>query len=377
MTNFLDVKLGEIADNRYRLRKVVMGVEELAEDIQRRGLINPITVREVQDLAGAKYEVAQGDRRLAAYRLLKKKTIKAQVEEFESESDFLSFSIAENVKRRNLTWLELGEALLELRELHDYREVIDKATHKDKVGWEEVSKITGLSYSHVQQTAGTVARLEPETRDRIYMAREQVTREGAYEIISWNDVQFILADIKDDEQANKIIVTVVDFITRQKLGFRDALIMAKAELSVVEVEKLVEVADEYELDLTDIAECAAQVGSAKAVQVVDRAVKYKEDYREKPDVGLWTEIEKAEDPSLAKVKRQVEAIEERRPTGLTKQEVRELVSYNPLTADETVRMFLDMSQMYNDTDGTYFNMFFEYEEWRRRNEDRIRGKLGA
>lgn len=374
MTNFLDVKLGEIADNRYRLRKVVMGVEELAEDIQRRGLINPITVREVHDLPDVKFEVAQGDRRLAAYRYLKRQTIKAQVESFESESDFLSFSIAENVKRRNLTWLELGEALLALGEQITRGGDRKSELHNEGLKWKDVADNIGLSATYTMNMANTAARLEPETRETIYAARSQVTREGAYEIISWNDVQFILADVQDDEEANKIIRTVVDFITRQKLGFRDAFIMAKAELSVVEVEKLVEVADEHELDLTDIAESAAQVGASKAVQVVDRAVKYKEEYREKPDVGLWTEIEKADVPSLAKVKRQVEAIEERRPTPLTKQEVRELISYKPLSADETVRMFLDMNP---HIDKEMFNILFEYEEWRRRNEDKIRGKLGA
>lgn len=71
-------------------------IKELAEDISVHGLINPITVRQVEE---GKYQRIAGYRRLEAYKLLGKKEVPAIVFEIENDIDILELMFSENQQR--------------------------------------------------------------------------------------------------------------------------------------------------------------------------------------------------------------------------------------------------------------------------------------
>ena len=81
-------------------------IQELADSIEQKGLINPIMVKPI---GKGKYEVVAGHRRYEAVKRLGLPHIECNVTEEESEKDLMLVQIAENVQRKNMSALELVE----------------------------------------------------------------------------------------------------------------------------------------------------------------------------------------------------------------------------------------------------------------------------
>ena len=91
-------------------------IAELADSINRQGLINPITVMQV---SGGKYRVIAGHRRLEAVKRLGLPHIECQVLESMSEKDIVLTQLAENVQRKNMSAQELVDVFEELKEKYE------------------------------------------------------------------------------------------------------------------------------------------------------------------------------------------------------------------------------------------------------------------
>ena len=377
MSTLLFIPLGDIMSNRYNVRKIRTDayVKELADDIKRRGLINPITVREILE-QDKTYEVAQGETRLHAFKLLAKKNkeeygeIPAFVKKFKTETEFLSYAIAENVKRKNLTWLELGEALIELKGVFTLKERKPKGGRPKE--WKGIPELIGLASGYVTTLAGVVSRLEPETREAIYSTRKHVKREGAYEIISWNNTQRILSKTKDDEKANQLIRDIIEYIVKHDLDFDNAYPLVLASSEEEEVERLVAAAKEYKVPLIEIAKGAQEVGVEKAVTTARRASEYPADFKEEPDYDFWLAVEQEKTERLSDVKRSVMGVEEHQPKKLSKAMIDSFKRMRPLEADESVKKYLERKDAHENEEA--FTILYNYEVWRRRNLLKIEGK---
>jgi len=110
--DFHHIPVDQIKVNREgRQRRELTKIPELADDIKRDGLINPIVVGR-GDLT-----LITGERRLEAFKLLKRETILCQ---YFDELDYPTrrkIELAENVKRVNLTWQEIMDAVTEYHQL--------------------------------------------------------------------------------------------------------------------------------------------------------------------------------------------------------------------------------------------------------------------
>jgi len=85
------------------------GLKELAESINKHGLINPITVRRLPD---GKYELIAGHRRFFAVRdVLGKQTVECRIVNPEGDAGKTAVQIAENVYRQDLHPVELADAV--------------------------------------------------------------------------------------------------------------------------------------------------------------------------------------------------------------------------------------------------------------------------
>lgn len=91
------------------------GLRQLAESIERQGLLQPILVRPMPDARG-EYEIVAGERRWRALGLLERATLHAIVTTGNAEE----IALVENLQRVDLTPLEEARGIQALMESHAY-----------------------------------------------------------------------------------------------------------------------------------------------------------------------------------------------------------------------------------------------------------------
>jgi len=105
------VPVEKIEANPYQPRRIFpqFELEKLAASIAEVGLLEPILLRKVGDL----YQIAAGERRWRAHKLLGKNTIESIVTDI-IESDMAVFALAENMDREDLSDFEIGLAIRQI-----------------------------------------------------------------------------------------------------------------------------------------------------------------------------------------------------------------------------------------------------------------------
>ena len=111
----IELNISEIIPNRQQPRTIFNEekISELAESIEKHGIIQPIVVRKIE----TGYEIIAGERRFRATHSLNKKTIPAIIREY-SDVSAASIAIIENIHREDLTSIEEAIAYRELMHLH-------------------------------------------------------------------------------------------------------------------------------------------------------------------------------------------------------------------------------------------------------------------
>ena len=127
------IEIEKIKPNPYQPRKEFdeNALNELASSIEKYGLLQPIVV--IKDKNG--YILIAGERRLRAFKKLKKDKIKAIILDLDLDS-LREYALIENIQREDLNPLEVAKSLKSLLEEHNY-------TH------EELAKIISKSRSYV------------------------------------------------------------------------------------------------------------------------------------------------------------------------------------------------------------------------------------
>lgn len=109
-------------------------LEELADSIRARGIIQPLIVRPAADQAHS-YQIVAGERRWRAAQLAQLHEVPVIVRDF-SDSEVLEIAIIENIQRADLNPVE--EAL-------GYRQLLDRFGHTQ----EKLAEALGKSRSHI------------------------------------------------------------------------------------------------------------------------------------------------------------------------------------------------------------------------------------
>jgi ParB family chromosome partitioning protein len=104
--NIIDLDLKQIEINPFQPRTNFNeeSVLELAESIKSLGIIQPITVRKLDN---NKYQLVSGERRLRAARSIKLKTIPTYVR-IANDQEILEMALVENIQRRDLDPIEIA-----------------------------------------------------------------------------------------------------------------------------------------------------------------------------------------------------------------------------------------------------------------------------
>lgn len=128
-----NIKLEEIKKNPYQPRTIFddSKISELAESIEKNGLLQPIIVKKT--VSG--YYIIAGERRYRAFEKLGEKEIPAIIKEF-SDEEMMIFAVLENLQREDLTALE---------EAQSYKKLMDSTGLKQ----EQLASQLGKSRSYV------------------------------------------------------------------------------------------------------------------------------------------------------------------------------------------------------------------------------------
>jgi ParB family chromosome partitioning protein len=124
-------------------------LKQLAQSIEEKGLITPITVKQDDN----KYVIVAGERRYRAHKLLKKKRILAYVIDAESNKDIMYMALIENIQREDLNPIE---------EAKGYRYLQDNL----KSSITEIAKTVGKSRPAVSNTL-RLLKLPSQIQDSI------------------------------------------------------------------------------------------------------------------------------------------------------------------------------------------------------------------
>lgn len=251
---YIKVRLDQltISDSNVRRRDIIADVDELAKNIEKQGLQQPIVV---QPANGDKYEIVIGQRRYLAYKQLRKPTIPAKVVPRRDPLINKVRSFSENVQRRDLAPRDKADACLYmLQELKSIRAVaeelgVSELTVRKWVGYAgvpeelksrvEEGKITRGQASRIWHAVSDVDQAvaisdlivkegpAKEERDRIFTAAEELPdqpiatiRRRVKELEHQLEITFILP-----EKWTKLIVQAADESGREPSDIaRDATI---------------------------------------------------------------------------------------------------------------------------------------------------------
>lgn len=127
---FFECDIELIAPNKHQPRFVFdeAGLEELADSIREKGIIQPLIVSKV---SANRYTLIAGERRLRASKIAGLKTVPVVVQNVGDEDAFLELALIENIQRTDLNPLEEAEA---------YKKLIDRFGYTQEQTAQKVGK---------------------------------------------------------------------------------------------------------------------------------------------------------------------------------------------------------------------------------------------
>ena len=109
-----NILISRITPNPNQPRKVFdeKSLKQLAQSIDEKGLITPITVK----ASNNKYTIVAGERRFRAHQLLKRKRILAYIIDADSNKDIMYMALIENIQREDLNAIEQAKGYQYLKD---------------------------------------------------------------------------------------------------------------------------------------------------------------------------------------------------------------------------------------------------------------------
>ena len=210
--------ISDLVPNKYQPRKIFdeASLEELANSIKERGMIQPIIARKSND-EKSKFEIIAGERRWLAAQKVGLHNVPVVITEADDLKS-LEFAIVENVQRHDLNPLE---------EAQGYKRLIDEFSYDQ----EKVSKFIGKSRSHITNSL----RLLTLPEDVIKLIEKQKLTPGHAKIlVGLDNASFVAAKIIEKQLSVRQTESFVKIFKNKKIKFskgKDSNIIA-LELSV-------------------------------------------------------------------------------------------------------------------------------------------------
>jgi len=173
-------------------------LQELAESIRERGVIQPIVVRKLEGLPNV-YEIIAGERRWRAAQRVGLHEVPIVVVEA-NDRQSLELAIIENVQRTDLNAIE---------EARGYHRLIDEFAYSQG----DLAKILGKSRSHV---ANTLRLLKLPELSQTFVVDGRITAGHARALLSMDDPDALAQRIVDDGLTVRDVERLVAAKDKQK-----------------------------------------------------------------------------------------------------------------------------------------------------------------
>ncbi len=182
---FLKISVDLISPNPFQPRSNFepKPLEELRNSILKNGLIQPITVRRVEN---GKYQLISGERRLKAVKEIGYREIPAYIIEVESNEMMLAMALIENLQREKLNPIE---------EAYAYKRLMDECALTQEMIATRVGKDRATVANVVR-----LLKLPPEVRDSLI--KEEITMGHARALINLPSVSSQLQILRKIISAN-------------------------------------------------------------------------------------------------------------------------------------------------------------------------------
>ncbi len=216
-TRVLEIPVEEIIPNPFQPRQDFreLEIEELAQSIQKYGVIQPVIVRK----ARLGYQLITGERRWRACRRIGLPTIPAINQEMDDQQ-MAAVSLIENLQRKDLNYFE--EAMAYARLIHEFG-----------MTQEEVAQQMGKSQSAIANKL-RLLRLPQELRCSIIT--DTITERHARALLKLNSVEIqkeVLLAIYQTELTVKDTENIVEKLCRNNLPQEDRRIGKGQQVSLV------------------------------------------------------------------------------------------------------------------------------------------------
>jgi len=213
------ISVTDLVPNKYQPRKIFdeENLNDLANSIKERGILQPIIVRKSND-EQTKYEIIAGERRWLAAQKIGLHYVPVVITEADDLKS-LEFAIVENVQRNDLNALE---------EAQGYKKLIDEFSYDQ----EKVSKFIGKSRSYITNTL----RLLSLPDEVIKLIENQKLSAGHAKIlVGLENASFVASKIIEKKLSVRQSENFVKFFKNKKQTYKnlkDANIM-QLEMSIV------------------------------------------------------------------------------------------------------------------------------------------------
>jgi ParB family chromosome partitioning protein len=176
----LEVNINSIEPNPYQPRTEFSQeeIENLAQSIKDKGILQPLVVTEVSE---GKYQLIAGERRLRASKLAGLKKVSVVIKKGITDQDKAELALIENIQRQNLNPIEKAKGFAELQ-------------HKFNITQEAIAKQLDISRSAV---ANTLRYLQLPEKVQNALAVGDIT-EGHAKIIAGLETQEMQEQVLDN-----------------------------------------------------------------------------------------------------------------------------------------------------------------------------------
>jgi len=216
--NINKLSIHKLVRNKYQPRKVFNkeSLEELANSIKERGIIQPIVVRPSKD---ENYEIVAGERRWLASQRAGLHEVPVVILEIDDVKS-LEFSIVENVQRQDLNPIE---------EAQGYQRLIDDFSYNQ----EKISKFIGKSRSHI---ANFLRLLTLPKEVILLVENEKISAGHARSLVGLSNAEQIAKKIVD----KKLTVRQSENLVRALKNNRNYKIRPSKDANILNLERSIE-----------------------------------------------------------------------------------------------------------------------------------------
>lgn len=197
-----EIELSKITPNRFQPRKSFSedSIQELAQTLQKDGLLQPIVVREIDNTDDEQYEIIAGERRFRAAESLGWQKIPAIVNNM-GDDQAASLALIENLQREDLNPIDEAHAYTNLMQLNHLSQT-------------ELAKEMGKSQSYVANKI-RLLKLSPKVQSYLVSGELSARHGRALASLSEKDQSRVL----DEILANNLNAKETEAIVRDVDGY--------------------------------------------------------------------------------------------------------------------------------------------------------------